>query len=233
LNLSATFSSTQPVGNVRYKFEASVYEDNWKNLSPGGDLTIAEANIDYTMLVLGEIKFRVTVTYTCGVSTVSVTSNEQISNSKYCSEDLISDCAADFNAAWANTLTSTASGNGKYEFGFYRIFNYGSFENQHFDNFAPCDNLINESKLGYVVPPKFRVNPLLGDKWYVGKFHTHPPLTNCEVGYFQDPGPSSIDFQNLQQIPQIVRTYPSRVYSPHPANLDTHDHTYDSNCTNY
>lgn len=188
--------------------------------------------------VLGELGYRLKITYICNGVESTVYSNEVSTYSQYTSTELLAEFASEMSSCWSQTVASTIANQGtKYEYGFSAYYHasgdrkvkiYGSIVSAS----VSCGTGV--LLLGLDERPTSQVDPTYGADFTVGNFHTHPPLTYCPSNHSIVPGPSTIDMGSTTNYPRIVRTYTNTVNGGHDINLSLTDHlTHSKTVTDY
>jgi hypothetical protein len=243
--LTAALANVNLYTDVMYKFDV-YYNNTWFNLADYS----TNPTFTYNTYVLGNMKFRVTASYTCSGQTYTVDSDQKSYSAAFCSDDFKLQYGALMNTNWVSTESEAAKSAGVLvEYGFYAKFN-GTYTSTSINTVRnPCGTVDDRTDSFYPVPSGV-VDPTYASTTFtIGKFHTHPPVANCgvEVCYVQ--GPSSDDLSGSVPFSQVVRTYKNtedasyNSIPSHPAQYCTsdtpngsnyQDFTYgNNNCTYY
>jgi ferredoxin len=211
---------------VNYGLEQPIFQGN----------TYAARNIEIN--VLGHLRYRLKVDFTCLGSTSTIYSNEVTTYSRYSAYEFMDRFASEMSSAWAQTKTSSAANPGtKYEYGFSGFFNPITRKIEVDEGISsistPCGTVAISQ--GLIERPVFNhTDPYYGNLFTIGNFHTHPPITYCGINESIEPGPSSIDLSSVKEFPRIVRTYSQKLIGGHEINLPFADYfTHGKSVTTY
>lgn len=246
INLSATIQKGSGVA-ITDKFFEVYYKGTWFNDGSikSDDLPIDQGNSyilnNAEINVLGELKYRLRIDYTCNnIAAGTIYSNVVSTNSQYEASAFIAKFAAEIESAWSQTKESSIANQGtKFEFGFTGYYSRTDREiiidGEIFNASTPCGTAtLNLPLSGRGLPGT--INPGFGADFTVGSFHTHPPLTYCSSNESLVSGPSIIDKDGASnsKFPWIVRTYTTTVSGGHNISLPFTDHFANSKTvTNY
>jgi len=214
ITLTASITTSGTPGSIVYFFDGSL--DGGTTWGPVSTSWSSANTATFHSKGLGTYQFRVRVNWNCdGIGPPSpVASSTQSFDIGLCESDFIAMYSSDFDACWANTIASTYSdytksprGSTKYEYGNYYKWDGSSdiYSKQDISNTASCsvaDNITNTT-----VSMSISYNINAGSLYYIGKFHTHPLLTNCTISTSLAPGASGGDLSTASTyFIEIVRT---------------------------
>jgi len=163
----------------------------------------------YTVNLLGEIDFRLNVYATClDGSTSNIYSVVIPFVSSYCSSDFLTQSQSQMTSLWNTAVAAQKNSPNKMEYGFALNWNGSEFE---YDNETtvsnPCDGSDTTEILANTTYPTPANNPIYGETYTVGNYHTHPTLSGCSSDISLVQGPSSIDNGVKFPCPAFVGAY--------------------------
>jgi|GEM_PF-5542712 len=241
INLATTIYTTAAVTVTDKRFDVW-YRGEWHEtaiiydepaITQGNTFTYNNAQVN----VLGELRYRLKITYTCNGVPSTVYSNVISTYSQYTSANLMAEFSTEMASCWSQTVASSVANQGKkYEYGFSAYFDCVDKKVSVWGSIVSTS--VGCGTLGFGVTlderPTDQVDPTYGADFTVGNFHTHPPLTYCSSIYSLVPGPSSLDLGYNTSYPRIARTYSNTVTGGHNINLPLTDHlTHSKSVTDY
>ncbi|TKC06959.1 hypothetical protein [Pedobacter frigoris] len=241
INLSASITTSGSATIIDKGFQV-YYQGTWSELSIKFDTQTDQGNTyalnDAEINVLGELRYRLKIVYTCNGVESTVYSNEVSTYSRYTSTEFLAEFASQMSSAWSQTVASTIANQGtKFEYGF-AVYYRASTRNVELDgsivsDSAPCGTVTFGVVLNNITLP-VTIDPFYGTSFTVGNFHTHPPITYCSSNESLVPGSSDKDLGFTTKYPRIVRTYTNTVSGGHNINLPLTDHvTHSKTVTDY
>ncbi|TKC06961.1 hypothetical protein [Pedobacter frigoris] len=241
INLNATITTSGAVSITDKAFEV-YYQDTWLEGSIKFDTEFDQGNTyainNAEINVLGALKYRLKIIYTCNGVESTTYSNEVNTYSRYTSTEFLSEFASQMSSAWSQTVASTTASQGtKFEHGF-AVYYRAATRNVELDGATvSASAACGVATFGVTLSERTlsgTIDPFYGANFTVGNFHTHPPLTFCSSNESLAPGPSNVDLGFTTNYPRIVRTYTNTVSGGHNINLSLTDHlTHSKTVTDY